>query len=303
MPIGKMWRFYEEAKKLAGADTAALNMRAVAHYCVVDAERCQSLLVRRAVLGDYREVSTLAYVSLADAHYYAGGMKVCNLLGAYAWRRNILMSMRPSERESEGKYPGAYVLPPEKGIVPDPSRVAAFDRVAASGDAVAASAAAPRGVPANCAMYGCNANTIAAVRISQGTQASNHCDGSTSTSTDPSNAPSRLGTWSHAAHGGCPSRSPRYTHAAAIVPGHRPIVLVALATTIRAGSAGRIAASTGNVRMVPPPATAFTAPSTNDTAASATSPGSGPRARRSFMESRLILFVNAAFTWDEAAPD
>ena len=153
MPIGKMWRHYEEAKKLTAAAasgaaasgaaaSAATNMRAVAHYCVIDAERCQSLLVRRAVLGDYREVSTLAYVSLADAHYYAGGMKVCNLLGAYAWRRNILMSMRPSERESEGKYPGAYVFPPEKGIVPDPSRIAAFDQVAASGDAAAVIAAA-----------------------------------------------------------------------------------------------------------------------------------------------------------------
>ena len=151
--------------------------------------------------------------------------------------------------------------------------------------------------------WGCKAKTTAAVRISHGTQAVNHCGGSTSISTAPSIAPTMLGTRSHTAHGGCPTRSPRYAHDPATAPGQSPIVLVALAITSRDGSAGRIAASTGNVRMVPPPATAFTAPATNDTAASATSPGSGPRARRSFMESRLILFVNAAFTWDEASPD
>jgi len=104
----------------------------VAHYCVIDALRCQQLLVRRGIVNDYREVSALAYVSLADSHYYAGGMKVCNLLGAYAWRRNILVSMIPGEREESGKYPGAYVFPPEKGVAPDPERLGAIDSAAAA---------------------------------------------------------------------------------------------------------------------------------------------------------------------------
>ena len=158
MPIGRMWQIYEAAKAAAAAKkttahdmhatahdmrAVAHDMRAVAHYCIVDAERCQALLVRRAVISDYREVSTLAYVSLADSHYFAGGMKVCNLLGAYAWRRNVLMTMRPGERTAEGKYPGAYVFPPDKGVVPDPSRVAAFERAhGGPADLLAAAAAA-----------------------------------------------------------------------------------------------------------------------------------------------------------------
>jgi len=155
MPIGRMWQIYEAAKAAAAAKSADKNatahdmravahdMRAVAHYCIVDAERCQALLVRRAVISDYREVSTLAYVSLADSHYFAGGMKVCNLLGAYAWRRNVLMTMRPGERTAEGKYPGAYVFPPDKGVVPDPNRVAAFEHAhGGPADLLAAAAAA-----------------------------------------------------------------------------------------------------------------------------------------------------------------
>ena len=173
MPIGRMWKTYEAAlalraeaalalrseaalalraeaalalratpgKKLADKPAAdqefktptALGMRAVAHYCVVDAERCQALLVRRAVISDYREVSTLAYVAMSDSHYYAGGMKVCNLLGAYAWRRNVLMTMRAGERTTEGKYPGAYVFPPAKGVVPDPGRFAVFEQMLLEG--------------------------------------------------------------------------------------------------------------------------------------------------------------------------
>ena len=34
-------------------------------------------------------------------------MKVCNLLGAYAWRRNVLVSMAPREREEAGGEEGA----------------------------------------------------------------------------------------------------------------------------------------------------------------------------------------------------
>ena len=150
MPIRRMWRHYEAARAAAASGdraaiaAAAADMRAVAHYCIIDSQRCQELMVRRAVLGDYREVSTLAFVSLADSHYYAGGMKVCNLLAAYAWRRNILMAMAPRERaaDSAGKYPGAYVFPPAKGIAPDPGRVAEFERaVTGSADVVAAAAA------------------------------------------------------------------------------------------------------------------------------------------------------------------
>ena len=51
-------------------------MRKVAHYCMIDALRCQELLVKLSQINDYREVTSIAYVSLFDSHYCANGMKV-----------------------------------------------------------------------------------------------------------------------------------------------------------------------------------------------------------------------------------
>lgn len=131
LPIQRMWQYYRAALAESNATTAE-HMRHVAHYCVIDALRCQQLLVRRNVINDYREVSTLAFVSLFDSHYYAGGMKVCNLLGAYAARRNMLVSMIPASDPESGKYLGGFVFQPEKGLVPDPERHTALDVAAAN---------------------------------------------------------------------------------------------------------------------------------------------------------------------------
>ncbi|CAB5346773.1 unnamed protein product [Rhizophagus irregularis] len=43
-------------------------------------------------------------------------MKVRNLLGAYAVKRDMLFSTIPCKEKEKGKYPGAYVFPPKKGI-------------------------------------------------------------------------------------------------------------------------------------------------------------------------------------------
>lgn len=140
MPIKRMWQYYKAALAAPTIETAE-HMRHVSHYCIIDAVRCQQLLVRRNIINDYREVSTLAFVSLFDSHYYAGGMKVCNLLGAYAARRNILVSMIPAVREETGKYPGAFVFPPEKGIAPNPERLLAIEAAAAAASAETIAAA------------------------------------------------------------------------------------------------------------------------------------------------------------------
>jgi DNA polymerase elongation subunit (family B) len=133
MPIKRLWRYYEAARETEGEPDAeaAEHMREGLHYCNEDGRRCQQLQVRRNVINDYREVASLAFVSMYDSHYYAGGMKVCNLLGAHAWRRGMLASFLAREREEAGKYPGAYVFPPEKGLTPDPARLAALDTAAA----------------------------------------------------------------------------------------------------------------------------------------------------------------------------
>ena len=80
-------------------------MREVANYCIIDALRCQELLVKLSVINDYREVASIAYVSLFDAHYRTNGMKVRNLLGAYAVKRNIVFSTRVCENIEKVKYP------------------------------------------------------------------------------------------------------------------------------------------------------------------------------------------------------
>ncbi|RHZ77989.1 hypothetical protein Glove_168g60 [Diversispora epigaea] len=84
IPIHIMNKYYEEAI-LQLSDVSAKNMHEVANYCIIDALRCQELMV-------------------------------CNLLGAEAWSRNILCSMIPCENPETGKYPGAYVVAPIKGL-------------------------------------------------------------------------------------------------------------------------------------------------------------------------------------------
>ena len=141
MPVPRMWRLYVAARDAPDDPAAAEGMRRVAHYCDTDAARCLDLLAARHVVAELREVAALAYVSFGDAHYYAGGMKVCNLLGAYAADRGMVASMAGRERADVGKYPGGYVYPPEKGVSPDPAAAAAVD-AAARADAPDALAAA-----------------------------------------------------------------------------------------------------------------------------------------------------------------
>ncbi|CAB5186435.1 unnamed protein product [Rhizophagus irregularis] len=124
MPFIRLWKFYSDAIKRSfheceGRDAeqeSARNLHEIANYCIIDALRCQELVVKRNVINDYREVASIAYVSLFDTHYRANGMKVRNLLGAYAVKRDMLFSTIPCEEKEKGKYPGAYVFPPKKGI-------------------------------------------------------------------------------------------------------------------------------------------------------------------------------------------
>ncbi|RGB28988.1 hypothetical protein C1646_767171 [Rhizophagus diaphanus] len=83
---------------------------------LMNALRCQELMVKNNIINDYREVVSIAYISLFDTHYYAIGMKVSNLLGAEAWAQDILFSMKISNQKTSGKFPGVYVFPPEKGL-------------------------------------------------------------------------------------------------------------------------------------------------------------------------------------------
>ncbi|GES77180.1 DNA polymerase family B-domain-containing protein [Rhizophagus clarus] len=115
LPIYCMNKYYEMALKETNATTAE-QMREVAKYCIIDALSCQRLMVKRNVINEYRKVVFISFLSLYDAHYFAGGMKVCNLLGASAWQRGLLISTISCEQTESESFPGAYVFPPIKGL-------------------------------------------------------------------------------------------------------------------------------------------------------------------------------------------
>jgi len=110
-----MNKYYERALKETNATTVE-QMREVAKYCIIDALSCQRLIVKHNAINEYREIASVTFLSLFDAHYFARGMKVCNLLSASAWQRGILTSMISSQQTETGKFPGAYVFPLVKGL-------------------------------------------------------------------------------------------------------------------------------------------------------------------------------------------
>ncbi|CAG8782300.1 14995_t:CDS:2, partial [Cetraspora pellucida] len=84
-------------------------MHKIAEYCIVDAKSSQRLMVEKNMINDYRDVASIAYISLFDSHYYAIDMKVHNLLGAEAWKQDILVTMITKKTE-KGSFPGAYMV-------------------------------------------------------------------------------------------------------------------------------------------------------------------------------------------------
>ncbi|GES74845.1 DNA polymerase family B-domain-containing protein [Rhizophagus clarus] len=88
LPIHRMNKYYEMALKETNATTAE-QMHKVAKYCIINALSYQRLMVKHNVINKYREIASIAFLSLFDAHYFAG--------------------------ETE-KFPGAYVFPPVKGF-------------------------------------------------------------------------------------------------------------------------------------------------------------------------------------------
>lgn len=99
-------------------DSLKKKLMAINYYCVIDAERCHDLMKIRSVIMDHREVSNVAYTSVYDAFYRANGMKVRNLTIAIGQTKTfgIRFSNITNEVTEDGKYPGAFVLPPKKGL-------------------------------------------------------------------------------------------------------------------------------------------------------------------------------------------
>jgi DNA polymerase elongation subunit (family B) len=113
MPIKKLFKFFYE-KDYAG-------LGEVAHYCYVDCFRLHQLAHKNNIIQDKRAVGLLSYTSLFDAFYRANSCKVRNLIVSHALDQNLFYnSIKKEEKEEDkmdGKYPGALVLNPKRGLV------------------------------------------------------------------------------------------------------------------------------------------------------------------------------------------
>jgi len=121
MDIREMFRIYKKG--------TSSEMRLVAHYCFIDTFKLQQLLIKKNVVQDHREVANLSYTSLFDTFYFAGGSRMRNLLMNRAQKLGYLFdtTYTPDVADPEAKFPGAYVVPPIKGIVRPPLRLDEFN--------------------------------------------------------------------------------------------------------------------------------------------------------------------------------
>lgn len=116
--LGKVADVIADYGNIATYNELKDKMAEIADYCVIDSQRCHELMKIRSVVMDRREVSNLSYTSVFDSFYRANGMKVRNLVIARGQQRGIKFSnITNNEGAEEGKYPGAYVFPPKKGLV------------------------------------------------------------------------------------------------------------------------------------------------------------------------------------------
>jgi DNA polymerase elongation subunit (family B) len=91
------------------------EMAEVMDYCLVDAMRCQELLLAKNIITDMREIGVRSFTSMYECIYLADAMKVKNLILHEAIKYGIEFSSI-SRPVPKFKYPGAYVVDPETGL-------------------------------------------------------------------------------------------------------------------------------------------------------------------------------------------
>ncbi len=89
-------------------------------YCVIDSIRSHELICKNLAIIDNREFSGITFVSLRDSFYRANGMKIFNTTVNIGQKPPFCMRFNTSNKyasnASTGKYEGALVLQPIKGL-------------------------------------------------------------------------------------------------------------------------------------------------------------------------------------------
>lgn len=122
--MNKSFKQYVRGDRIGGKQSGILAN--VMRYCVHDADSCLALWRKRNVLPEKCEVASLSFTPLAFAIYKADGVKVRNMVAYHAALQGYSMPMSNSSDDVRthemdvlqryGKYPGAYVPAPKKGI-------------------------------------------------------------------------------------------------------------------------------------------------------------------------------------------
>ncbi len=126
-------KFYLEMYELEGKDDMPIpvlfthfakkdyvGLGEVAHYCFMDCFRLHQLANRVNLIADRRAVGLMSYTSTFDSFYRANGSKVRNLIVANAIDKGLFYDAHPIRDEADkvtGKYPGALVLKPRRGLI------------------------------------------------------------------------------------------------------------------------------------------------------------------------------------------
>jgi DNA polymerase elongation subunit (family B) len=123
MPIlDEMQQIAESIGRAEDFRASLEDMKDVAEYCIIDSVRCHDLAIKTQYIPDRRQIGAMSFTSMDDCVFKANGMKVRNLTIAKAVSRRLHISNKAPKNPELGKYPGAYVFPPTKGVaVPKPS--------------------------------------------------------------------------------------------------------------------------------------------------------------------------------------
>lgn len=101
-----------------------VGMYDTAEYCVVDSLSCVRLEQKVSLIASYHATAHLALCSIPDAFIRAGGMKVKNVIYCIGRRMQCNYTENPKKIEFKGKFPGAVVFAPLKGLYNDQPTIA-----------------------------------------------------------------------------------------------------------------------------------------------------------------------------------